>query len=130
MNMEYNTFGQFNSFGKSAMASAKELETINVKLVEKLSAKNMELFNSAVEINNKFVALLGQPAGLQDLMNEQLKLVGEYNGKMVTTIKEAADIVVESQDEYKTWLESGLKSVAQAAQEFSPMPKTAKKKAA
>jgi uncharacterized protein YaaN involved in tellurite resistance len=49
---------------------------------------------------------------------------------MVTTIKEAADIVVESQDEYKTWLESGLKSVAQAAQEFSPMPKTAKKKAA
>jgi len=128
--MENSAFGQFNTFGKTAMASAKELETINLKLVEKLTAKNMELFNSAVEMNNKFVTLLGQPAGIQELMNEQLKLASEYNGKVITTMKEAAEIVVESQDEYKAWFESGLKTATQAAQEFVPVPKAAKRKAA
>jgi len=118
--MEYKGFEQFNIFGKSAMESAKELETLNVALFEKLSRNNMELFNSAVELNNKFVALLGNPGDIQGMMNEQIKLANEYNGQVVSTIKEAAEIVAESKDGYQAWFEAGVQNATTAAQELVP----------
>jgi hypothetical protein len=128
--MENNYFGQFGTFGKAAAKSAKELETINAKVIEQLAQKNMDLFNSAIEMNNKFVSLIGEAKGVQDLMAEQLKLTSEYNGKVITTIQEAADIVVESKDDYQTWLEGGLQTVTDSAQTIVPTQKARPKKAA
>lgn len=121
-----NVFEQFNPFGNSAMDSAKELEAINVKLFEKLTAKNMELFNSGVALNNKFIALMGQPAGMQDMLNEQVKLGGEFNGKLISTVKEAAEIVVDAQQDYKDWMQQGFQAASPVA---AKKPATRKKAA-
>jgi len=118
--MEYKGFEQMNTFGKVAMESAKELETLNVQLFEKLARKNMELFNSTVDMNNKFFALLGNPGDVQGLVNEQIKLSSEFNGKVISTIKEAAEIVAESQPAYQAWFEAGLQNAGATVQEFVP----------
>lgn len=118
--MEYKGFEKMNTFGQAAMDSAKELETLNVQLFEKLTRKNMELFNSTVDMNNKFFALLGNPSDVQGLVNEQIKLSSEFNGKVISTIKEAAEIVAESQPAYQAWFEAGLQNAGATVQEFVP----------
>jgi glycine betaine/choline ABC-type transport system substrate-binding protein len=118
--MEYKGFEQINTFGKAAMESAKELETLNVQLFEKLTRKNMELFNSTVDMNNKFFALLGNPGDVQGLVNEQIKLSSEFNGKVISTMKEAAEIVAESQPAYQAWFQAGLQNAGASVQEFVP----------
>ncbi|MGR9090037.1 MAG: phasin family protein [Gammaproteobacteria bacterium] len=128
--MEYKGLEQFNIFGKAAMESAKELETLNVQLFEKLTRKNMELFSSTVDMNNKFFALLGNPGDVQGLLNEQIKLSSEFNGKVVSTLKEATEIVTESQNGYQAWFEAGLQNVTETAQEIIPAAMTKKRKAA
>lgn len=122
--MENNPFGQFDSVTKAATDSAKELESINTKLLEKLTQKNMDLFNSTVDLNNKFISMFGNAKGMQELIAEQIQLSNEYTGKVVSTMQEAGEIVMESQGDYQSWVESGLKSLVPAA------PKTTRKKAA
>lgn len=128
--MEYKGFEQFNIFGKSAMDSAKDLETLNVQLFEKLTRKNMELFNSTVDMNNRFFALLGNPGDMQGMLNEQIKLSSEFNDKVISTIKEAAEIVAESQNDYQAWFEAGMQNATATAQEFVPAAMSAVNKAA
>ena len=128
--MENNYFGQFSAFSNAATESAKELETINGKIIGLLTQKNMELFNSALELNNKFVSLYGNTKDVQSLLTEQMQLTNEFNGKIVATVKEAAEIVVGSANDYQAWFEAGLKNATDTSQAFTIVPKTSRKKAA
>ena len=127
--MENQYLDQFNLFNNTAFEAAKELEAINTKLFEKLTQKNMDLFNSTIEANNKFVALFGEARGVQDLVTEQIKVTGEYNGKVITTIKEAARVVADSKDDYQAWFEGGIKAVSETAAVATPA-RSSRKKAA
>ena len=122
--MENNPFGQFDTVSKAAADSAKELETINTKLLEKLTQKNMDLFNSTVDLNNKFFSMFGNVKGMQELIAEQMQLSSEYNEKLMATMQETGEIAMESQGDYQSWIESGFKSLVPAA------PKATRKKAA
>lgn len=124
--MENNHFDQFNMFGGAATDSVKKLESINAKVIGQLTQKNVELFNTAIEINNKFVALLGNNKDLQSLMTEQVQLTSEYTGKVISAIQDAAQIVVESKDDYQAWFEGSVKS----ATDFGRSPAAAPKKKA
>ncbi|MFP6782078.1 MAG: phasin family protein [Gammaproteobacteria bacterium] len=122
--MENNPFGQFETVSKVAADSAKELESINTKLLETLTQKNMDLFNSTMDLNNKLISTLGNVAGVQELVTEQLQLSTEYNGAVMATLQEAGEIVAASQSDYQSWIESGLKAFVPTA------PKSNRKKAA
>lgn len=115
--MENNYFEQFNTYGKAATESIKALETINTKIIGQLTQKNMELFNSAIEINNKFVSLLGNTKDVQALLSEQAQLTGEYTGKVVEVMRDASEIVVGSSDEYQAWFADSVKSATEFGRE-------------
>ncbi|HCU90120.1 MAG TPA: hypothetical protein DGR97_09255 [Gammaproteobacteria bacterium] len=108
--MENNYFEQLNSFSKTTSESAKALETINAKVFAQLNQKNMELFNSGIAINTKLVSLLGNTKDVQTLVTEQTQLTSEYTAKVIGMIRDAADILAGSLDDYQTWLEGTLQS--------------------
>lgn len=110
--MDNNYLEHFNTYGKAATESAKALEAINTKIIGQLTQKNMELFNAAMEINKKFVSLLGNTKDVSSLLAEQAQLASEYTGKVVETIRDASEIVVGSSDEYQAWFEDSLKGAA------------------
>lgn len=128
--MKNNYLGNYETFNKAAMGSAKELETISAKVIGQLAQKNIDLFNSAIEMNSKFVSLFGESKGIQELLTGQLKLTGEYNEKLNATIKEAAEIVAGSKDDYQSWLKDGLQTVSATAQTVAPTEETSTKQAA
>lgn len=113
--MENNYFEQFNIFGKTTTESAKALETINAKVFAQLNQKNMELFNSGVAINNKFVSLLGNTKDVQTLATEQTQLASEYTGNVIEMIRDATDILAGSLDDYQAWLKGSLQSATTSA---------------
>ena len=128
--MENNYFGQFGTFGTAAMESARELETINGKLIGQLTQKNMELFNSAIEVNKQFTSLFGTTKDVQGLLTEQARLTNEYSNKVMGAMQDAADIITGSQDDYRQWFEASMKSVTDVGQTFAAAEKTPKRKAA
>ncbi len=128
--MKNNYFAQFGTFGNAAMESVRELENINGKLIGQLTQKNMELFNSAIEMNNQFTSLFGTTKDVQALLTEQVRLTNEYNNKVIGTMQQAADIITGSQDDYRLWFEASAKSVADTGQAFTAADTTPEKKAA
>lgn len=128
--MKNNYSGQFGTFGNAAMEYTRELENINGKLIEQLTQKNVELFNSAIEMNHQFTSLLGTTKDVQAFLTEQVRLTNEYNNSVIGTMQLAADIITRSQNDYRLWFEASAKSVADAGQAFTTADTTPEKKAA
>ena len=107
--MENTFLAQWESFAKSAFDSTKELETLNLKLFEQLSQKQMDLLTGAVELGNKWVSNFGEYKGVSEIVAAQSKLASEYGSKVLSVSKDTTDLLNASREDYKVWFEKGFK---------------------
>lgn len=131
--MDNKLMDTWQDYTKNALTSAKELEVINSQVIEKLTAKHMELANAAFEAGTKYVSTLSEVKGYQDLVAEQTKLATEFNEKLIDAARTTADILTESREAYQAWLEKGFKAVSAGGEFTLPAlftPKKPVKKAA
>jgi phasin family protein len=119
---------QWDAFMKTALDSGKSLEALNLKLIEQLSKKQMELASSAFEASNKWAAAMGEVKALPELLALQSKLASEYSAKVIAAARETADLLSASRDEYKVWFEKGFQVIS--AQAEAVAPKATSRKAA
>ncbi len=130
--MDSTLFAQWESFAKSAVESSKELEAINVKLLEQLVQKHMELVSSAVDSSNKLFAMLSDAKAYPEILSEQAKLASAYGEKIIAATKQASALLAASREDYRVWFEKSLKvatAQAQSATEAAT-PKLSPRKAA
>jgi hypothetical protein len=122
--MDNKFFAQWESFTKSAIDNGKELEALNLQLVEQLSQKQMELLTSAMEVGNKWVSSFSEYKALPEMLAAQSKLASEYNGKLMAVSKETTDLLSASSEGYKGWFEKGMKLLSEqaAAATVKPVP--------
>lgn len=118
--MENKFVENWQEYGKNALESAKELEAINTKVIEKITGKQMELANTVIETGTKYFGSLGEVKGYQELIAEQTKLAAELNDKLIEAARGAADIISETREAYQAWLEKGLKAVTGNAELVVP----------
>ena len=130
--MDNKFIENWQEYGKNALEAAKELETINTQVIEKLTGKQMELANAAFEASTKLFSSLGEVKGYQDLLSEQSKFATEFNEKLIDAARTTADILTESREAYQAWIEKGFKAVSGNADFTIPsfFPLKAAKKAA
>ncbi len=123
----------WQEISKNTLAAAKELEAINASVIEKLTGKQMELANAALESGTQSVSALTAVKGYQELLAEQTKLAGEFNEKLIEASRQTADIITESREAYQGWLEKGFQTFAATTQfvvpNFAPANKPVKKAA-
>jgi len=111
---------QWDSFMKTALDSGKALEALNLKLLEQLSKKQMELAASAFEASNKWTAAISEVKALPELIALQSKLASEYSAKVIAAARETADLLTASRDEYKVWFEKGFQIITAQAEAVAP----------
>jgi len=131
--MDNKLIETWQDYTKNALTSAKELEVINSQVIEKLTAKHMEMANAAFETGTKYVSTLSEIKGYQELVAEQTKLATEFNEKLIDAARTTADILTESREAYQAWLEKGFKAVTAGSELTLPSlftPKKPVKKAA
>ncbi len=102
----------WQEISKNTLAAAKELEAINASVIEKLTGKQMELANAALESGTQSVSALTAVKGYQELLAEQTMLAGEFNEKLIEAARQTADIFTESREAYQGWLEKGFQAFA------------------
>jgi len=107
--MDYNFLSQWEGFTKSAVDTSKELEALNLKLVEQISQKQIELLTSAFDLGNKWISSLGEFKGLPEMISAQNKFASEYGSKVMAASKETTELLTASRDDYKAWFEKGFK---------------------
>ena len=100
---------QWDTFVKSAQASGKALEALNLKLAESFGKQQSDLFAAAFETGNKWVGNLTEFKALPELLAAQGKLASEFGTKVMDLTREASALLNASRDEYKAWFEQGFK---------------------
>jgi len=101
---------QWETFGKSAMEAAKELETIGTGIVEKLTAQQLEIASTCLETGMKQMSLVTEVKDYKELMSAQAKLTSEYNEKLLSSAKKSAEILNDARTQFTTWVEKGMSS--------------------
>ena len=119
----------WQEYNKSALEAAKELEIINTDVIEKLTSKQSELVNAAVETGTKSVQAMAEFKGPQDLVAEQTKLSRAFNDQVMQSARATADIISASREAYGAWLENRLTAITAHAETVAT-PKKSTQKAA
>lgn len=101
---------------KASAESTKQFESLNLKLADKLMKKQTEMFNFAVNAGNQAIALYGEGKPLPEVLAEQGRLANDSFTKMFSFTREAAELLMSSQEEYRAWFEKGLKQFSDQAQ--------------
>lgn len=104
---------RWENFTKASVESGKQLESLNLKLAEKLMHKQAELFNNAVNAGNQIAALWSEGKPLPEILTAQAKLVNDCGSKVFAATREAAEIVAGSHEEYRHWFAKGFKHLTE-----------------
>jgi len=127
--MDNNLFAQWESFTKSAIDSGKELEALNLKLVEELSEQQMALMTSAMEVGNKWFSSFSEYKALPEMLAAQSKLASDYSNKLISVSKAATDVLSASREGYTGWFEKNVKLLSEQAAAASIKPAPVRKAA-
>ena len=128
--MDNKLIENWQEYNKLALAAAKELETINTEVFEKLTGQQMELANTAFEAGTRYMATLSEAKAYPEFISEQTKAVSEMNEKLIEAARTSADIMTEAREAYQAWMEKGIKAFTDNADFTIPnlVPATAAKK--
>ena len=114
--MSTEALAYWDNLSKASVESSKQLESLNMKLAEKLMKKQAELFSTAVAATNQVFALFSEGKALPEILAEQGKLTTELGNKMFAFTREAGEILTASQEEYRAWFEQGFKALTEQTQ--------------
>lgn len=119
----------WQEYNKPALEAAKELEIINTEIIEKFTAKQLELVNVAFETGTKSVKAIAELKGPQDLVAEQTKLSREFNEQLIESARATAGIISESREAYQGWLDRSWETITANVVTFAPNFATVKEPA-
>lgn len=101
---------QWDTFTKSALASGKALESLNLKFFEDLGKQQSALLTSTLELTQKWFSNLGDVKAFPELVSAQSKLASEFGAKWLDAARETSALLNASKDEYKAWFEKGFQT--------------------
>lgn len=107
--MTTETLEQSYKLSRGALDSLKELSSINMKLVEKLTEQQFELVSASIDASVKGANLALTTRGYKELASQQSALVSDYNERVLGIARKSSGIVAEVRDEVAEWVEGGLK---------------------
>lgn len=116
---------QWQTFGKDAYESVKELEAIATKVADQIAAQQIELVSTYVETGVAQFAMLGEPRGYKDLVTTQMELASGLQQKFVANARKTAELMNDLRNELTAWYETKLNNAAKAAVKKAPIKKAA-----
>lgn len=111
-----DAFAAWEGLTKASTEHTKQFETLNLTLADKLMKKQAEIFNLAVNTGNQAIALYAEGKSLPEVLADQARLANDSFSKMFSCTREAAELVMSSQEGYREWFEQGLKQFTDHAQ--------------
>jgi len=115
--MQAELISSFSDYSKTAVVSAKELLAINSKLMGKLLDSQINLAALYVESSEKQMGLMESMDNPSEFLSKETSLFEEYSNKFADVAQKSMLIVKESSEEYKSWVESGLKVADEAVKD-------------
>jgi len=109
--MQKQILNSIEKFNKSMIGSVKTLGEINMRTLERLTERQIEVASDYLDGGMKQIKLASESKDPQGVLSAQSKLATEYGEKFVEHAKKTAEIFAETKAELAGWIEDGMKAI-------------------
>lgn len=102
-------FSELNSKGFEA---ARQLGEINLRTMERLVCRQMDVMSMLVEGGLRQVKLASESKAYSELVKDQVEFAREVTERVMEEGRENVKIASDTRDEYRAWLEQGMELVS------------------
>lgn len=105
-------------------ANLRKLAELNLATWDKLVAKQMEMMTMCLDASSKQYEALQGAKRPDEVVGNQMAMARECGEKVMAKNREMVDLLVNTRDEYQSWVEE---SVQQVKDQFAKAGETARK---
>jgi phasin family protein len=102
-----------NELSNKGYEAARELGELNLRTMEKLVARQMDMMNMFMESSLRQVVMASEAKGYNDLIKNQIEMTKEVTERVMNESREAVKFASDTRDEYRAWMESGMEVVSE-----------------
>ena len=113
--MQNDFLKNIETFNNAAIESAKRLGDINLRTMERLAQRHIEVTADCLEGGVRQLKLMGESKDVQAAVKDQANLTTELNEKFVEHAKKTAEVMNEVKSELTDWAQDGIKAVGSGA---------------
>ncbi len=106
------TMNAVNAATNKSLESATSLGELNLRVFEKLAARQMDAVNLYVEHGMRVMKLASESKGQNEFLKTQIEAAKDLSERMMTESKSNMKLAGEVRDEYRAWFEKNLAEVS------------------
>lgn len=106
------TINAVNAAANKGVERATSLGELNLRMFEKLAARQMEAVNLYVEHGVRVMKLASEAKGYNEYLKGQIEAAKELSERMMAESKNTMQMAGEVRDEYRAWFEKNLADVS------------------
>jgi phasin family protein len=110
-----------NDLSSKGYEAAKSLGEINLRIMERMMARQLDTFNLVVDSGLRNIKMVTEAKGPNDLVRGQMDLIREVSERLLTESRESVKLASDSRDEYRAWVEQGVQAVTEKMGKFRPV---------
>jgi phasin family protein len=102
------TIDAVNEMGSKGFDSLNSLGELNLKVWERLAARQMETINLMMETGVRQMKVAGEAKSYSDFLKGQVELAKDSGESIMAETKTNMGLANEVRDEYRAWFQSGV----------------------
>lgn len=105
-----------NEITNKGIERMTSLGELNLKVVEKMAARQMDAMNLFMEQGVRMMRLAGEAKGYGDFYKGQIDMAKEMTERMMTESKSNMQFAAEVRDDYRTWFDGMMADVRNSSE--------------
>lgn len=106
--------------GTKSMENMNQLAELNMKVLEKITSRQMEELNFMMAQSKRQLELASAAKGYQEFMKGQVELAKETSERMLEMTKANMQIANEVRDEYRSFVQKGMSELSEEVKKAAP----------
>lgn len=100
-----------NEMGSKGFEHLSNLGELNLKIWEKLAARQIESAKAMMEQGARQMKVVGEAKGYNDLVKGQLDMAKEVGESVMAETKTNMELAGEVRDDYRSWVQTGVSEI-------------------
>jgi phasin family protein len=102
-----------NEVGSKAIDNLNKLAELNMKVVEKITSRQMEAMNFMLEQSKRQMELATQVKGFDEFIKGQAELAKQTSERLLEESKANMQIVSEVREDYRSFVQQGMNELSE-----------------
>jgi len=109
-----------NEMGSKAIENINKLAELNMKVLEKITSRQMEAMNFMMEQSKRQMKLATEAKGFEEFIKGQAELAKEASQRMMEESKASMQIASEMREDYQSFVQQGVNALSEKVRKVTP----------